>query len=186
MYSPSGHPRCKFIFSLSEQILRDSITSLVHRWILCSEWVSIKISIKKHIFQARPASALCAVLSVHLRTLLSAKIQVLYPWFSSENSLCLNQERNCQINREIDHSLFTSKNSPWVHFPKASLANYGRWFRWTLLVMTELVAIVAFGKRTPEQFCWWILMWKDNSGWTISLQKSLLWIMDTDPNLQKW
>jgi len=33
-----------------------------------------------------------------------------------------------------------------VHFPKASLANYGHKFSWTLLVMTELGS-----KRTPDK-----------------------------------
>ncbi len=37
-----------------------------------------------------------------------------------------------------------------VRFPKASLANYGGKSHWTLLVMTELATIVAFGKRTPD------------------------------------
>ncbi len=38
-----------------------------------------------------------------------------------------------------------------VRFLKPSLANYGRYFHWTLLVTTELATIVAFGKRTPDQ-----------------------------------
>ncbi len=38
-----------------------------------------------------------------------------------------------------------------VRFPKASLANYGRKFHWTLLVTTELATMLAFGKRTPGQ-----------------------------------
>ncbi len=39
IWSPSGHPRCRWVCSSSEQIWRNSITSLAHQWILCSEWV---------------------------------------------------------------------------------------------------------------------------------------------------
>ncbi len=38
MYSPSGHPRCRWVVSLSD-LEKCSITSLAYQWILCSEWV---------------------------------------------------------------------------------------------------------------------------------------------------
>ncbi len=40
---------------------------------------------------------------------------------------------------------------PGVCFQKASLANYGGKFHWTLLVMTELATIVAFGKAPQSE-----------------------------------
>ncbi len=29
-------------------------------------------------------------------------------------------------------------------------------------------------QNTSKQLCWWILMWEDNEGWTVSLEEALL------------
>ncbi len=40
MYSPSGHPRCRWVcFFIGTDLEKFNITSLVHQWIHCSEWV---------------------------------------------------------------------------------------------------------------------------------------------------
>ncbi len=40
MYSPSGHPRCRWVcFFMGIDLEKFSITSLAHQWIVCSEWV---------------------------------------------------------------------------------------------------------------------------------------------------
>ncbi len=40
IYSPSGHPRCRWVcFFIRTDLEKCSTTSLAHQWILCSEWV---------------------------------------------------------------------------------------------------------------------------------------------------
>jgi len=40
MYSPSGHPRCRWVFLfIRTDLEKCSIISLAHYWIFCSEWV---------------------------------------------------------------------------------------------------------------------------------------------------
>ncbi len=42
VYSPSGHPRCRWhCFFIKTDLEKFSITSLDHQWILCSEWVPL-------------------------------------------------------------------------------------------------------------------------------------------------
>ncbi len=40
-------------------------------------------------------------------------------------------------------------------------------------------------KQSKTALCGWILMWEDNIGWTIALEKVLLWIMNAYSG-QKW
>ncbi len=40
MYSPSGHPKCRWVcFFIRTDLEKFSITALAQQWILCSEWV---------------------------------------------------------------------------------------------------------------------------------------------------
>ncbi len=142
MYSPSGHPICRWVcFFIRTDLNKFIITPIAHQWILCSEWVPSEWESKQMIKNI----PVIHTTPVPTKTLWSKTLFLTsnYPLYCILQWKC----HSTWISREIctDHAPFTSKNSSkhiywWILMWED---NRG----WTQLLAEALLSIMDLWKR---------------------------------------
>ncbi len=143
-----------FVCLFRTDLEKFSITSLAHRWILCSEWLPSEWESKQLLNASQRSTSNPHDSISSINVLWSEKLCV----FKFKPLLMAKYEFSIYKNAFSSENVVSSES-------EEKYANIKH-------------CLQAKTVKNAKQTCWWIFMWGDSRGWTFLLEEALLWIMD--------